>query len=304
MAPRPDHFGRVPVEAVSLTMRSLARRAYSRIPLLLLLAALILSVVSFSLQESASRQNSCYAQIPICDQYVISVASANQRTAALAAFVGAVLFLAASVLGRYRRVFVERRRPAPRPGRDAGAAILITASVAFIAASVALSLVPPPFNSVALTNDALHVTFQGPNGILDSVSVQASAGQVIEGWYTARWYANQSGQYAGTSEGALDIVPTGAPLDMWHANFTENYRVPQSGPYTLFFQDDSCSLNASTCDGNYSAVATVSLDLLGPENVSVLQTASLGSAAAAWVGAIVLGWSKRPAVRGPPWSDV
>ncbi len=283
--------------------RSFAVRAYSRIPELLLLCAFVLAVLAFSLVgRTAIPPGECYPQLPVCTGYTVTVQAASSQAGAVSAFLGAVLLLVAAALGHYRRVFCAWRGPAPHRLRALSAALLVIASVALLLASAYLAYVPPPAKSFTIADGKLHIGLQGSNGVLDSASIQADAGVVLDGWYSVRWYANESGQYVGESSGPAEIVPAGQPLSIWQANSTTDYRVPRNSAYTVFFQDDSCSAASSTCGGNYTANASIDLVFLGPNDLPLLHFAAFSFGVAAYAGAMALAWNEGPYRHVPPWS--
>ena len=256
----------------------------------------MLWIVSGSLFSRVAAAN------PICifPASVLSCVSNNTMLeGALATGIGGTLLvLGAVVVDRWAKSAKQAGRTATAKRSRIALALAALAIALFLAVAV-LAFLPAPQHAYRLGGPDLNPAWVTYTTVEGSATIQAYAGDVLQGYTTFQWF-NRSAGYVGASGPGTYIVPSGDPLSPGLNDLGNGYSVPRDGPYTVFAFGNPCGL--VPCPGNPSQnfTATLWMNITGT-NPTVLPTAQLGIAGAgggAYVATLLVTW-ERPK-RAPP----
>ncbi len=278
------------------TSRSAAARVYGNLPVILLVADVVLLGLGLSFANTA-RENSLCNPVTAYECGPWSITIFPYRAAIRGSefmFAAALFILLGCVLWQTRRIFVAPEGTFRHRARAASAVVLLTAAIALLVLTAALGAVPTPSRTLSIADTAIRTTYLGNIDVLRWTTIEAYAGEAIEGSDRILWYTNGTRTFLGLSETIPQIVPSGQPMDIFEASTAMDYIVPRTGTYVVFVLGSACDVIVG-CGGNYTTVASFDLLILNPNVLPPWQLGTFVSGAVAYLGSLAAAWERRPA---------
>jgi len=204
--------------------------------------------------------------------------------------IGCVLFEGRGTAAR------DSNRPAT-PARLHAMVTLVVLAVALLIASGLLAFVPAPQREYRLVNQDLRAVCETNVSVWRAGTIQAYAGEVVQGGGWIEWYDNRTGDPIGLEGSNAEIQPAGEPLNPGQTSLFSGYLVPRDGAYTVYFFASVCEF--TPCVYNYTSIAWLNLTAT---NASLLPTAQLSCAVlgtGTYAGSLLLTLERRRPSKAP-----